>query len=373
VSSALRVFVVVPDGTPTAAHRSTVEILSHLPPHNVEPVVCFLGDGPLCAVCRDDLGVETILVPTAGRSGSRGAVELVMRGARAGLVHSVSAGAHLVAGRAARRLGLRTVWSQFDVPAFATLRALRAALTPARAVLAASALIEERQHRFNPRRTPIALVPPGVQRSGVPGGRHRERARAALGIGPEELVIGWLAGRDPSAEREVALRAVASVCHARPQARLIVVPTPGSPLNRGLEESLRPLASSLGIAPRLSVAPPHEGSGPPPVLAALDVALYPQAGTDPVGLGPIEAQAAGVPVVAADREPIREWVAHERTGLLVPPGDHEAFALALLALADDFDRRAQYAVDAWEAALRRHDGAAVATQVAAIYRKAAEA
>jgi glycosyltransferase involved in cell wall biosynthesis len=370
VSAALRVFVVVPDGSATAAHRSTVEILAHLPPHNVEPVVCFLGDGPLCAVCRDDLGVETILVPTAGGSGGGGAVELVMRGARAGLVHSVSAATHLLASKAARRIGLRTVWSQFDAPAFGTLRAVRAALAPARAVLAASTLIETRQHRFNPRRTPIALVRPGVRRQGVPGGRHREHARASLGIGPEELAVGWLAGGDPSAEREVVLRAVASVCHARPQARLIVVPDPGSPLSRGLEETLRPLASALGIAARMSVAPLHEQAGPPPVLAALDLALYAPAGPDPVGLAPIEAQAAGVPVVAADRAPIRECVAHGRTGLLVPPGDHEAFALALLALADDFDRRAQYAVDAWEAALRHHDAAVVAAQVAAIYRKA---
>lgn len=370
MSAALRVFMVVPDGSPTAANRATVEILPHLPRHDVEPVVCFLGEGPLCGFCRDDLGVETVLVPTAGRRGARQAVELVMRGARAGLVHSISGGAHLVAARAARRAGLRSVWSQYEEPSFRAPRAVRAALAPARGILAASSSIERGQHRFNPRHIPIVRVAPGVARQDEPGGRRRGHARASLGIGPDEIAVGWLAGREPAGERLVALRAVASLVHARPLARLIVIPCPAAPLNAGLKDSLRPLATSLGIAHRISVSPPHEGSGATPVLAALDIALDVQAGGDPVALAPVEALAAGVPVVAADHEPMRDIVEPGRNGLLVPPGDHEAFATALMTLADDTDLRARFAVNAWESALLHHDAATVAAQVAAIYRKA---
>ncbi len=373
MSTALRVFVVVPDGTPTTAHRATVAILPHLPLLNVEPVVCFLGDGPLCGFCRDDLGVETMLVPATGRLGGLRAVELVLRGARAGLVHAVSERTHLLASRAARRVGLRAVWSQYEVPAFGTLRALRAALAPARAVLAASVSIERSQRRFNPRRVPVERVPPGVTLSDEPGGDRRVHARASLGVGPDEIAVGWMAGPDPAAEAEVALRGVASLYHAREAARLIVIPCPAAPANKGLKDSLRPLATSLGIAHRVSVAPPHEGSGASPVLAALDIALDVRAATDPVALAPIEALAAGVPVVAADHEPVREAVEHGRTGLLVPADDPEAVAAALLTLADDPARRARIAADAWETARERHDAAAVAARVAAIYRKAVQA
>ncbi len=373
MSTALRVFVAVPDGSPTVAHRSVVGILPHLPQHNVEPVVCFLGDGPLCGFCRDDLGIETVLVPAAGRRGALRAIEFVLRGAQAGLVHSISAATHLMVGKAARRAGVRAVWSQFEEPSFGTLRAVRAALAPARAVLAASSTIERRQHRFNPRRIPIARVGPGVTTEDDPDGARRHLARGSLGIAPEEIAVGWMAGRDPAAERDVALRAFASLGHARAQARLIVIPCPASPLNKGLKESLRPLATALGIAQRVSVSPPHETSGASPVLAALDIALDVRAGGDPIALAPVEALAAGVPVVAADREPIRDVVEHGRTGLLVPPQDPEALAAALLTLADDAERRARFAADAREAARRDHDAAGVAAQVAAIYRKAVAA
>lgn len=373
MSAALRVFVVLPDGSPAAAHRATVEILSHLPRHDVEPIVCFLGEGPLCGFCRDDLGVETVLVPVKGRRGALQAVEPVLRGARAGLVHSISARVHLLAGKAARRVGLRAVWSQFETPDFGTIRALRAALRPARAVLAASGAIERRQHRFNPRRVPVEKVAPGVTLYAEPGGGRREFARASLGVVPGEVAVGWMAGRAPAAERDLALHAVATLCHARPAARLIVIPCPAAPANKGLKDSLRPLATSLGIAHRISVSPPHEMHGASPVLAALDIALDVRADGDPVALAPIEALAAGVPVVATDREPVREVVAHGRAGLLVPPGDAEAAAAALLTLADDPDLRARYAAQAWESALRDHDAAAVAARVAAIYRRAVQA
>jgi colanic acid/amylovoran biosynthesis glycosyltransferase len=53
----------------------------------------------------------------------------------------------------------------------------------------------------------------------------------------------------------------------------------------------------------------------------------------PVAL--MEALASGVPVVASDLSGIPELVRHEQTGLLVPPGNPEALALAIARLAND--------------------------------------
>jgi len=47
----------------------------------------------------------------------------------------------------------------------------------------------------------------------------------------------------------------------------------------------------------------------------------------------LEAMAAGIPVVGSDSAGIAEAIAHERTGLVVPPGDAPALAQALARLA----------------------------------------
>jgi glycosyltransferase involved in cell wall biosynthesis len=53
------------------------------------------------------------------------------------------------------------------------------------------------------------------------------------------------------------------------------------------------------------------------------------------GLTVVEANACGVPVVASDSPGLRDAVLHERTGLLVPHGDVEALASAIVRLLQD--------------------------------------
>ena len=48
-----------------------------------------------------------------------------------------------------------------------------------------------------------------------------------------------------------------------------------------------------------------------------------------------EAMAAGVPVVAFDVGGVREWLHHDRNGILVPAKDIRAFASALESLLTD--------------------------------------
>ena len=56
---------------------------------------------------------------------------------------------------------------------------------------------------------------------------------------------------------------------------------------------------------------------------------------EPAGIAYSEASAWGLPVVATTAGNIPDRVVHERTGLLVAPGDHQAIAEALLDLARD--------------------------------------
>ena len=76
-----------------------------------------------------------------------------------------------------------------------------------------------------------------------------------------------------------------------------------------------------------------------PRLAVFDIFVLPSL-WEGLPVAALEAMAAGLPVVASDVDGVGEAVVHERTGLLVPPGDPERLAAAIAELAADPARRA---------------------------------
>ncbi|CAA9482466.1 MAG: hypothetical protein AVDCRST_MAG30-883, partial [uncultured Solirubrobacteraceae bacterium] len=71
------------------------------------------------------------------------------------------------------------------------------------------------------------------------------------------------------------------------------------------------------------------------VLGAADVVAVPSTRPDPLPNAALEAAAAGGGVVAAAHGGLPEIVRDGETGVLVPPDDPRALALALAALRDD--------------------------------------
>ena len=85
----------------------------------------------------------------------------------------------------------------------------------------------------------------------------------------------------------------------------------------------------LGNVPRVEM---------PAVMASADVLLSPGAG-DSLGNAVLEAQASGLPVVAAEGGGAASLVHHGQTGFLCPPGDTFDFAWRLTMLLRDPARR----------------------------------
>lgn len=124
-------------------------------------------------------------------------------------------------------------------------------------------------------------------------------------------------------------------------------------------------AAFVGIADRITWLGELPRETLPGLFAASDLYLWP-AIDEAYGVALIEAQAAGVPVVAGNRPGVAGIVADGTTGLLTSPGDSAAFAAAVAGFLDDPDRRAAFAVraaararsyhhlDATAALLRRH-------------------
>jgi glycosyltransferase involved in cell wall biosynthesis len=87
---------------------------------------------------------------------------------------------------------------------------------------------------------------------------------------------------------------------------------------------------------------------------AVDLYLWP-AVKEAFGIAFLEAQAAGVPVVAGRSGGVPGVVSDGRTGLLTPEGDAEAFAGAVRSLLEDPERRLAMGEAAMHRAARDHD------------------
>ena len=132
------------------------------------------------------------------------------------------------------------------------------------------------------------------------------------------------------------------------------------PARRDVEGALYPLGERVTWAGEI---------GPIEVarrLASADLCVWP-ALNEAFGMALLEAQASGVPVVAGAAGGVREIVAHGITGLLAPPGDAPAFALAVSSLLDDHPRRAAFAEAARHRVRAEHDISSAARRLNTVF------
>ena len=370
----LRVVYVSPHASRGGAERVTMDLLALHDREAVVPSVIFLKGGPLVAEA-EALGVSTAVIeaPRLRRVGAARAVrrELARRFATLGadVVHGVMAWGHLYAGPAARRARVPAVWFQHGVPAWRQSLDVLAALTPAKRILVNSALTLHAQRRLNPRRVPLELVYPGVRLPLEPHAARRRRGRAALGLPDEAFLVGLVARLARGKGHPVLLHAARSLCNARADAHIVICGETLFGLDPDYPDELRRLVADLGLQNRATfVGAEVEVMD---VLAALDVAVHVPTAPESFGLAVIEAMASGAAVVAGDSGAVREVVEPGLNALLVPAGDHEALAVALLMLHDDPAVQRSLAAAAETAVRERFDAVRTARRVEAIYREVA--
>lgn len=96
--------------------------------------------------------------------------------------------------------------------------------------------------------------------------------------------------------------------------------------------------------------------------AAADLYVWP-AIDEAFGMAPLEAQAAGLPVVLGDRPGTRAMVRPDETGLLTPEGDPDALRLAVRSLLDAPERLAAMSDAAHRHVMENHDIAGAAERL----------
>ncbi len=108
-----------------------------------------------------------------------------------------------------------------------------------------------------------------------------------------------------------------------------------------------------GLTDRLRLLGALPGDALPSIYAAADLLVWP-AIREAYGMALMEAQAAGVPVVAGNTDGVPAVVADNLSGLLTPPGDPATFAEAVAKLLDAGSLRAEFGRRASERIARHH-------------------
>jgi glycosyltransferase involved in cell wall biosynthesis len=143
---------------------------------------------------------------------------------------------------------------------------------------------------------------------------------------------------------------------------VVTKPTPGGPTEK--------LVAELGIAHRVQFVSGLDDDGIGALMASAEVAVVPSL-YEGFSLPAVEAMAAGTPLIASDVAAIPEVVGRDGTcGVLVPPGDHVALAMAIEDLLADPARREAMGKAARARAVEKFSWAATAAATAEVYRRA---
>jgi glycosyltransferase involved in cell wall biosynthesis len=177
-----------------------------------------------------------------------------------------------------------------------------------------------RPEQFRVVRSGIDLTPFRRARSG------RAERRSRLGYAPDEFVVGALGRLEPIKGMEDLLEGFLKAAATRPRLRLLLGGD-GPSRERLLDRARRtPFADRVTIGG--SWVDPRE------VLPALDLFAFPSR-NEGMGRALVEAMACGLPVVASAVGGVPEVLEEGGAGLLIPPADPDAVALAIGRLADD--------------------------------------
>ena len=347
----LRPLVLISSLATGGAERVTVSFARRLARAGLPAALCTLTarhDGPLAdelapaGIARHDLGARRLLDPRAPWR-----LAQLLKEQAIDLVHAHGQDASILAAAVCRwsRVPLVVTRHVLEEPASSGRQRLRARLSCASirradtAVAVSCAAADRLAELAHVARERIEVIPNGIDvarfdRSDEAGVRRAVRER--LGIGLSVPVVLLPAVLRAGKGHDVMLEAMPEVRRRIPLAQLLVAG------GGELEAELRARAEPLGEAVRFLGA----RDDMPDLYAASDAVVLPS-WSEALPTALMEAAAAGRPVVATRVGGIPEVVEHDRTGLLVPPGDAAALADAVVRLVDDPPR-----AQAWGAAAR---------------------
>lgn len=261
-------------------------------------------------------------------------VAAVLRRRRAEVLVTNGNKAHLWGRAAAALARCRLVALQHDFPRGASGALVRSAACAADLVVTNSAAVAA-SFPF----PHVHVVPNGVDLVRFRPDGPATDLKGPLGLPASGPLVGMVGVLAPWKGHDVFLGAAARVLQDMPTAGFLIVGDEAYQTHghAGWRAHLQEEARRLGVAHAARFLGWREDV--PEILRALDIAVHASVRPEPFGRVLAEAQACGIPVVAARGGGTGEVVAEGETGLLVAPGDEAALAAAILALLADAPRR----------------------------------
>jgi glycosyltransferase involved in cell wall biosynthesis len=194
---------------------------------------------------------------------------------------------------------------------------------------------------FDPKK--ITVIHNGIEVDRFANGRELFRNESG------KLRVGTIGHLAPIKGFDDFIRAAAIVCREREDVEFIIVGEDKSE-QRENRTALETLIDDLDLNQRVKLAGWIEDVAS--MLSTFDLFVS-SARTEPFGLSIVEAMAAGVPVVATGSEGAREIIEPNQTGRLVPIGEVQETAKAIIDLLKDRNERERLAQNAQIAARER--------------------
>ena len=365
-----------------------LNLVAHLNPRRYRPIVMLFEDGPLANQLRLRR-IEVIVLPLdrrvmdtrkdsldAGglmrlgrlRASIAHAVAVArrIREIRPALVHTNSLKGDLIGGLAARLARVPVIWHVRDRIAEdylprRTVRLFRrlARWLPTHVIANSRATLDTLGAPSSvSRRFSVVLngtvVDDGVDASVTPG----------ASLEHQRPIVGLIGRISPWKGQDVLIRAAAIVRAAGVDCEFRLI---GSTLfgEEAFERDLRETVKTLSLDAHVRFL--GFRADVPAEIAQLDVVVHASTVPEPFGQVIIEGMLAGRPVIATAAGGVLEIIDNGRTGLLVPPGDADALAAAILRLLADPPLRAALAAAGRQDVLNRFTIGRVARDVERLY------
>ena len=324
-----------------------VSVFPALREAGIELTVCFMSAPHPAAALLRDRGIEPIFLDRHKLDlRAYGDVKRIVDQGDIQLVHLSSFKSHYIGRLVARRRNLQSIIHLHDTkPLPLPIRLLQKSVANGTGLaLAVSTPVGDLGvSDYGLSRAKVRILHNGIdiERFAKVAPDARQMMRSEFGIDAEAKAIGMIGRLAEMKGQSYAIRAMKAVLQQVPKAVLVLVG----------EGETRPQCESLirELALEKSVKMVGQRSNIPEVLAALDVVAMPSMFGEGLPYAAIEAIAAGRPVVAFPTAGIPEVVLDEESGLLVPRGDVDALASALVRVLGDATLRGRLSEGA-----RRH-------------------
>jgi glycosyltransferase involved in cell wall biosynthesis len=179
--------------------------------------------------------------------------------------------------------------------------------------------------------------------------RSRADVRAEFGVGPSEVLLGYVSHLAPYKGQRNFIRALSHLAKSGSAFKAIIVGGPRKSFE-WFQEELKADVRDFGLAERVVFCGTRLDVGN--IMQAIDIFAC-VSSTEEFNRVLIEAMCFAKPVIAPDLRGGSIVAENGRTGLLVPPDDDQSLAAALKSLLDDSESRIRLGANGQSYACRR--------------------